>query len=160
MRMKILKVFKYIIVVFILLVISPFILSPIINNLWLNQMAKEFKAYSLPEQTNFIEQESVCGKLNGNGNGMNFFSCILVKSDLSLAEIQEYYKGKSFKSFNKNYQVEVEVIPANGYKLQTQYLEHRDVYFDKLKNLNAYTGYYVILIFDGGYWGGLDIRAS
>ena len=44
-----------------------------------------------PEETVIISYETRYGKLNGNGNGMDFFACTLIKSDLSLNELKQYY---------------------------------------------------------------------
>lgn len=156
MEKKTLAVLGNVILILILLMLMPFIISPIINNLLLNNFANNFNECPLPDRTEFIEQESVCGKLSGNGNGMNFFSGIVIKSDLSLEELEEYYMDKKSKSFDKKNNIEIDVISAKG---PDGYLEHRDVNFDSLINMNDYTGYYVISVFDGGYSGGWDIRA-
>lgn len=38
-----------------------------------------------------IESLSQAGKLTGNGNGMQYFGAILIKSELSLEELDAYY---------------------------------------------------------------------
>ena len=38
-----------------------------------------------------IESISRAGKLTGNGNGMQYFGAILIRSDLSLEELDAYY---------------------------------------------------------------------
>ena len=40
-----------------------------------------------------IESLSQAGKLTGNGNGMQYFGAILIRSDLSLEELDAYYSG-------------------------------------------------------------------
>ena len=45
----------------------------------------------LPEETELIESLSQAGKLTGNGNGMQYFGAILIRSDLSLEELDAYY---------------------------------------------------------------------
>lgn len=45
----------------------------------------------LPEKTELIESISRAGKLTGNGNGMQYFGAILIRSDLSLEELDAYY---------------------------------------------------------------------
>ena len=54
-----------------LIIILPFIISPIVNNIF-GIFSNQLKIFNSKE-TKFIEQKSVCGKLNGNGNGMNFY---------------------------------------------------------------------------------------
>ena len=115
----------------------------------------------LPEETVVIKNETRCGKLNGNGNGMDFFSCTLIKSDLSLNELKQHYSKVAFKAAKKNkgHTVNVDVIPAE-YKLVTEYLERENIYSDELKNMKDYSGYYFVMLYDGGYPANFDIRGN
>ena len=56
-------------------------------------MEKELCETPLPEKTELIESISRAGKLTGNGNGMQYFGAILIRSDLSLEELDAYYSG-------------------------------------------------------------------
>ena len=56
-------------------------------------MEKELCEIPLPEETELIESLSQAGKLTGNGNGMQYFGAILIRSDLSLEELDAYYSG-------------------------------------------------------------------
>lgn len=58
----------------------------------------------LPEQTELIEAISKAGKLTGNGNGMQYFGAILIKSELSLEELETYYSD--YRSNEWEYLVE------------------------------------------------------
>ena len=66
---------------------------PLINNQTAYKVEKELCETSLPEKTELIESISRAGKLTGNGNGMQYFGAILIRSDLSLEELDAYYSG-------------------------------------------------------------------
>ncbi len=158
---KLLIIIAFTPVALIILAIIPFLIAPIINEVTLNGFAKQLYNSSLPANTKLIEKEAVCGKLNGNGNGMDFFACILIQSEMSLEELADYYQNMQMKAAQKTkgHLIIPKVVPADGYQLKTDYLEHADIYFDKLKGINDYAGYYVVMIYDGGYFGNFDIRA-
>lgn len=65
--------------------------SPIKNDMEAKKVAKALNAYDLPERTELLDTVSAAGKLVGNGNGMQYFGAILIKSELSLEELKEYY---------------------------------------------------------------------
>ena len=65
---------------------------PIINNGIALGVEKDLKAIPLPEKTELVESISKAGRLTGNGNGMQYFGAILIKSDLSLEELVTYYQ--------------------------------------------------------------------
>lgn len=149
-------------IIILFLIIAPFVISPIVNDITLKNFARQLNKYPLPQKTEVIERERVCGKLNGNGNGMDFFSCILIKSSLSLEKLKQYYKDTSFKPakiLSKNV-VYIDVIHAKGYKLGSDYVENQDVYFDSLINEKDYSRYYIVIIYDGGYSAGFDLRGN
>lgn len=67
------------------------VVVPIINNAVALGVEKDLKKLPLPDKTELIESTSVAGKLSGNGNGMQYFGAVLLKSDLSLEELNSYY---------------------------------------------------------------------
>ena len=66
---------------------------PLINNHTAYKVEKTLCEIPLPEETELIESLSQAGKLTGNGNGMQYFGAILIRSDLSLEELDAYYSG-------------------------------------------------------------------
>lgn len=64
---------------------------PLINNLTAYKEEKALCEIPLPEETELIESLSQAGKLTGNGNGMQYFGAILIRSELSLEELDAYY---------------------------------------------------------------------
>ena len=74
------------------LVLFLFLLSvPVVNDRVADQTAERVKKITLPTDTQYVESFSRAGKLVGNGNGMQYLGGILIRSDLSLEELQAYY---------------------------------------------------------------------
>ncbi|MDE6685873.1 MAG: hypothetical protein K2K17_00985 [Lachnospiraceae bacterium] len=67
------------------------IAAPIFNDNVAKKTAGELVDLPLPNNTEFIESIYEAGKIVGNGNGMQYFGAILIKSELSLDELKEYY---------------------------------------------------------------------
>ena len=64
---------------------------PLVNNLIAFDVKRKLIALPLPESTQIIDSKSYAGKLEGCGNGMQYFGAILIKSDLSLKALNEFY---------------------------------------------------------------------
>lgn len=87
------KALVFLFAVIMILGIGLCILAPIINNHAAEQVAEELQSLPLPEKTELVEAQSAAGKLVGNGNGMQYFGAILIKSELSSATLETYYAG-------------------------------------------------------------------
>jgi len=77
-----------------------------LNNHIAAGVEQEVKSIPLPQETEFIESISAAGKLVGNGNGMQYFGAMLIKSDLSLEELDAYYSA--YREVEWEYVVEVQ----------------------------------------------------
>ena len=71
----------------ILMILVLIIAIPIKNDLIAKKVADDLEKIPLPNNSCFIEKKSLAGKLCGNGNGMQYFGAVLIKSDLSLEDI-------------------------------------------------------------------------
>lgn len=153
------KVVKTIGIIFLLfMVIMPFI-PYVMNEICLSMFSRQI-SHTLPDQTQIIELESVCGKLNGSGNSMDFCVAALVSSSLSLQELTDYYSDiryNSAKSSKYEHQPDIEIQLAER-DFQSDFLIHRQIDFSKIDELTTLEGYYIILIYDGGYTSGFDLR--
>ena len=83
-----------------------------------------------------METKSVCGKLNGNGNGINYFSAVLIKADEvevkalvealeTEFEVAKYYlqeDGKIATIHNEHGRLEYETALENGKTYYTVYV--------------------------------------
>ena len=73
------------------LLIAFLISIPLVNDHSAAAVEERLAEIPLPENTEYIESVSVAGKLTGNGNGMQYFGAMLIKSGLSLEELDYYY---------------------------------------------------------------------
>lgn len=80
-----------IILVCILMLVLPYLLIHRTNDLIARAFEKELLSCPLPPATQIIESTSVAGKMIGNGNGMQWFGILLVKSDLDETQLSEWY---------------------------------------------------------------------
>ena len=97
-HMKIIKnILWWLLTVLILLPILLYTGIVIANNCIADSIEKDLRAIELPENTRLVESVSIAGKMFGNGNGMQYIGVILVESDMSPEELEEYYMthGKS-----------------------------------------------------------------
>lgn len=75
-----------------MLCIIGIFLIPVVNNLTAKKVEQDLLALSIPEATEVIDSISKAGKITGNGNGMQYFGAILVKSELSIDELNVFYE--------------------------------------------------------------------
>ena len=133
----------------IVLILAAFVSVPVYNNYCAYNVEKMLCETPLPEQTELIEAISQTGKLTGNGNGMQYFGAILIKSELSLEELDAYYSD--YRSSELEYLVEVQ----KGQSVEM--LEHGGLQFSEEINGNSY---YIVYSWESGnsLLGELDIR--
>ena len=110
--------------------IGSVISIPLINNHTAYKVEKALCEILLPEETELIESLSQAGKLTGNGNGMQYFGAILIKSELSLEELDAYYS--EYRSNEWEYLVEVQ----EGQSVEM--LEHGGLQFSEEIKGNSY----------------------
>ena len=103
-----------------------------INNNIAYKVEKELCETPLPEKTELIESISRAGKLTGNGNGMQYFGAILIQSELSLKELDDYYSDH--RSNEWEYLVEIQ----EGQSIDV--IDHETLNFGK--EIND-AGYYI-----------------
>jgi len=77
--------------------ISPWIISPILNDIKANSIEKEILAIPLPNSTQCIEILSFCGNTSGTGDHVEVWSGFLIRTTLTEEEIKDYYKMDCYK---------------------------------------------------------------
>lgn len=91
------KILKYIGIILIFLMIPAALLFvPIGNNLILQKHTNELKELKLNSDYEILAIDSECGKLIGNGNGMQYFSALLIHSKETLKwenDVDNYGEG-------------------------------------------------------------------
>ena len=129
--------------------IGSVISIPLINNHTAYKVEKALCEIPLPEETELIESLSQAGKLTGNGNGMQYFGAILIKSELSLEELETYYSD--YRSNEWEYLVEIQ----EGQSIEG--IDHGTLQFaEEIKD----RGYYIVYSWGSGnsLLDELDIR--
>ena len=110
-----------------------------INNNIAYKVEKELCETPLPEKTELIESISRAGKLTGNGNGMQYFGAILIRSDLSLEELDAYY------SDYRSNEWECLVETQEGQSIEV--IDHETLQFsEEIKD----SGYYILYSWGSG----------
>lgn len=96
-------------------------------------MKKELLNTKLPNNTNIVDSISVAGKLTGNGNGMQYFGAILLKTDLSKEELEEHYNQYRNDKYSflvsKQNTNKVEMIEHGSYKFEKYNENDKEKYF-------------------------------
>lgn len=85
------KLLKIICIIVAILPVLFMISIPIANDFSAVKTKNRLKNIPLPKNTQYVEAISKAGKLTGNGNGMQYFGAILIKSELSKEELSSYY---------------------------------------------------------------------
>lgn len=112
--------------VFIAVVLLLFSVGiPIANNAIALGVENDLKSLPLPEKTELVESTSKASKMVGNGNGMQYFGAILIKSDLYPDELAAYYEDCDcyFTS-----QLGAEILTTDG-ALSFRHEEYDETYF-------------------------------
>ena len=121
------------IILFALLIIGLPLYIVLMNNEIANHTMEELANIQLPENTQMVDNISIAGKVSGNGNGMQYFGAVLLKTDLSEEELDTYYqqyRGNSSKFLIKKQETEkIEVIDKPGYYFQTFNEEDKEKYY-------------------------------
>lgn len=110
-----------ILVTLMLALVLLYLFSPFINNHTAADIARELQTLPLPENTEYLDSTSAAAKLVGNGNGMQYFGAILIKSELSLDELDEYYNN--FRKSDWDLVIEEQTGSEVGF------IEHRNIAF-------------------------------
>jgi len=77
-------------------------------------------AMDLPPESAFVASYARAGKLVGNGNGMQYLGAILIRSDLTTAELDAHYAAQADaldQRRTSEYPVSVDVLPTGSAEL-------------------------------------------
>ena len=115
---------------------------PLSNDRAARNVEQQLVSITLPENTELVESVSKAGKLTGNGNGMQYFGAMLIKSELTLDELSAFYSVAVVK---KQTSQKIEVV------------EHEQMSFETVIDGDDY---YIVYMFDGSssFFANLDIR--
>ena len=102
---KLLKAIFIGMIVLLFVVIIFQVAIRITNNSIAKGLEKELLACEHPTDVDVIDSMSVAGKMEGNGNGMQWFGIILVKSDMTEDMLREWYKNQLTTGENEDISV-------------------------------------------------------
>jgi len=134
-----------IICLFIVLLIAPFFIVPIYNNIRLNIFAQQLFQIELPPTTVLIRTDKEIGHWGG-GNSLDFSCSLEVYSEFDRDELLQYYSAYTFCGANKEKGGDVTVHVS--LKSELGYLE----YSADDRNI------YIIYLQASGYSTAFDIR--
>ena len=110
---------------------------PVVNNLTAKGVEKELKEIPLPDHTEMVEALSKAGKLVGNGNGMQYFGAILLKSEKSLDELSIYYSQQSDAIVKEQKTQEIGFLEHSRLSFKTNITDSEDYYIVYLFGTNG-----------------------
>lgn len=135
-------------IVIVAVLLDGFIVSiPLVNNLSAKKIEKQLVETDLPDNTEIVESLSKAGKFVGNGNGMQYFGAMLIRSEKTLDELSAYYSQKSMNMI---------VEEQNTQTIQC--VEHGEISFKT--HISDTEDYYIVYLFGDGIspFSELDIR--
>lgn len=139
---------KRMILVLIVVIFAGFVLSiPLVNNSSAKKIEKQLVEIDLPDNTEIIESLSKAGKLVGNGNGMQYFGAVLIRSEKTLDELSAYYSQKYMN-----------MIVEEQKTQEIQCIKHGKISFKT--HISDAEDYYIVYLFGAGIslFSELDIR--
>lgn len=141
-------------------ILSLYLVVPIYNNFQLSRFSRQLWDLEFPQGIVVLEEDKENGKLNGNGNSMDYFACVLVKTEKPQDELEEFLESKKFHRARDHEKEcrDKEVVKVESDNLQSKYLEHETITFESLSDETEFQGYYALIIYDGGYDSSFDIR--
>ncbi len=108
------------------------------NNFILKSFETDFKEIVQAEGYEILETKSVYGKLNGNGNGINYFSAVLIKAEQN--EIKALVEA-----LETEFEVAKYYLQKVG-KIATIHNEHGRLEYETALNKNE--TYYTVYVFE------------
>ena len=108
------------------------------NNFILKGFETDFEKAVKAEGFEILETKSVCGKLIGNGNGINYFSAVLIKAD------EDEVKAL-VEALETEFEVAKYYLQEDG-KIATVHNEHGRLEYETALNENE--TYYTVYVFD------------
>lgn len=134
------KTVKLIVVILIVALLPVLVMGGghLYNNALLSGMEHDLTDTVSKGNVEMIESRSVCGKLNGNGNGMDFFAAVLVTG--TELEVQAVVAALAQAYGDVGY------LSQSEAKITVKYLEHESLSYSH----KDYTDgeYYTVYIYD------------
>lgn len=146
------KVIIYTVLIAVAIILSLIFSVPVVNDRIAYEVMNELKKTPLPQNTVLCDSLSMAGKLNGNGNGMQYFGAILIRSDLNTEELNNFYE-----QYRKN---EWSYVVEEQCNTEISIVEHYTLEFSFLSNINEIEKYFIVYSWGESTYplSGLDLR--
>lgn len=145
----------FVVVCFALILIYFLLIIPIGNEVILNGYTEELEKYDLGIDYEVIASDNQCGKLSGNGNGMQYLSAELIYTgEKPELENKDWY-GTNLRTLEK-------ALEEYGFLSAYSFGPYCPNIQNAVKELDSYDGYYILYSFHDAEWGAIwndDIRA-
>lgn len=129
---KTLKIIIIIILIMLIIFGIPLYIR-IGNDIIAKKIELGLKNTKLPNNTEIIDSISIASKLVGNGNGMQYFGAILIKTELSEYELNQHYKQYKNKKLDYNIRKQtsdkIEIIELGSYKFKKFKEDEKEKYY-------------------------------
>ena len=112
------------------------VLVPLHNSYIANEIEDSLLETPLPKNTQFIESINASGKLVGSDSKINFFGGILIKSELSEDELNEYYS--KMREHHNDFLIESQDTA------EISVIENGNYTFEHLENVSDFDNYYLV----------------
>ena len=135
MKIKLKKSIKVLLTVVIAVIFLLPVFILVVNDITAINVKNDLKKLQLPEKSQLIDSKWIAGKIVGNGNGMQYFGAILIRSELTWDELDRYYS--QYRNADWQYQVAVQ---------KTKYIDILDKggYSFKLPNGESFDNCYIV----------------
>lgn len=83
---------RTIVLALLTLVVLLYVAIVLANNYKAAQLEKRLKDYPIPPDTYVVDSLAIAGKMDGNGNGMQWYGFLLIDSELSKDDLTRWYE--------------------------------------------------------------------
>ncbi|MEO1768756.1 hypothetical protein [Candidatus Enterococcus ferrettii] len=124
----------------LLYIVSFILICPAINDARAKKFEKSYASIALPPETERIETYSFCGNTTGTGNHVEIWAGVLVKSELSVPEINRWFETAALPepAYERLVWSVAEDLSANCPAMNSL------IKFSQLEQLEKAEGYYIL----------------
>ena len=81
-------------ITFLIMVVLFYVVIHVVNNHIAKRMERQLLECQLQPNSEIIDSVSIAGKMQGNGNGMQWFGIILIRSEMNEVELSKWYDSR------------------------------------------------------------------
>jgi len=145
------------ILVVLALCISPFVIAPIANNIKAQSFISEVKKSAFPASTEVLEVVGGVGNTSGTGNHVELLAAVLVKSDLTLEQLRDYYRADSIEN---DYVLNNAIIQVTETTQTTSSMDILNLTFKNFENISSDDNLYIIQKIESAVFSTFDLRGN